>query len=222
MKIFLKRNPVIGLILFMLPGLIGGGLFSFFYNRLDPQKLQDYIHHFGYWAAGVFLLFFTVRTFFIFAPYYMMLVIGGSLFGRKFGLIYNFAAVFFSSTLAYVLSRLLRPTVQKKFHVDRYGSYVNLIENHGFKILLFMRLAIIFPFDLLNYAAGIAGMRYRKFILANALGVVPEVVFLTCFGQSLRTPKSVQFIVLSVILVLAVVLGYRYKNAVVGWIRSVH
>lgn len=221
MKKFLKRNPFLTLLLFMLPGLGAGVLFSLFYNRFDQQQIQTFLDSFGYGAAAVFILLFTVRTFFIFAPYYVMLVIGGSLFGRKYGLLYNFTAVILSSTLAFILSKNIRKIVQKHLHFEKYDQYINMIGKHGFKILVFMRLTIIFPFDIINYAAGFAGMQYRKYILANILGVLPELIFLTCFGQSLRAPKSVQFVVLSAILLTVLIAGYRYKTAINKWIRSV-
>jgi len=221
MKKFLRKNPFFSLLLFMLPGLVTGVLFSIFYNRLNQQQIQMFLNSFGYGAAAVFILLFTVRTLFVFAPYYVMLVVGGSLFGRKYGLIYNFIAVVLSSTLAFILSKNIRTIVQKQFHFEKYDRYIELIEKYGFKILVFMRVTIIFPFDVLNYAAGFAGMRYRKYILANIIGVIPEVVFLTCFGQSLRAPKSLQFIVLSIILCTVLIVGYCNKNSINNWIKSV-
>ena len=222
MKFRLDKRQVLSLTLYLLPGLMFGAAFYYLYHHFSISQIQAFIYSFGFAAAGMFILLFTVRTFFIFAPYYVMLILGGNLFGKEFGLLYNFIAVVLSASLAYILSRIIRTTIQNRFHFERHQSYIDLIRKHGFKILIFMRLAIIFPFDVLNYAAGLAGMRYRDFILANIIGVIPEVCFLTYFGQSLKAPRSLQFLILSLILCLVLILGFRYHKPLRQRLRSFH
>ena len=220
MEIRTSGKHILTLILFLLPGLLAATLLYYFQCRFTTFQIEEFIHSFGCSAALIFILLFTIRTFFVFAPYYVMLIIGGNLFGKTYGLLFNFLAVLLSATLAFILSRLIRFTIRNRFHFEKHQEYIDLIEKHGFKILIFMRLSIIFPFDILNYAAGLTGMKYRKFILANILGVIPEVVFLTVFGQSLQAPGSVQFMALFLILCLVLFFCFRYKKNITRWIKS--
>lgn len=61
----------------------------------------------------------------------------------------------------------------------------------GFVALLYARLVPSVPFNLLNYAVGIAGLSTRSYLLGTAIGTVVY----TALGSSAGQPGSVSFLV---------------------------
>ncbi len=53
-----------------------------------------------------------------------------------------------------------------------------------------MRLVPLFPFNLVNYGAGVSGVRFLPFVTATALGIVPGTLTLVGLGGALRQPGS--------------------------------
>ena len=61
--------------------------------------------------------------------------------------------------------------------------------------LLYARLVPIVPFNLLNYAAGLAGMSTRGYVIATARGIAPGTIAYTALGSAAAHPGSTPFIV---------------------------
>ncbi len=78
-----------------------------------------------------------------------------------------------------------------------------------------MRILFFFPFDILNYAAGLTRIRYKDFIVGSLVGLIFEIFSLSFFGDSLNNPRKINIIVsLSLIFVMLVVSTFMYKNKI--------
>jgi len=76
-------------------------------------------------------------------------------------------------TSSFLLGRFLGEGVLARF--GRLGRVVEKQVDHaGFKSLLILRLIPLFPFAVLNYGAGVAGVKLLDFVFATALGVAPS------------------------------------------------
>ena len=123
--------------------------------------IKKYIKSFGQYTVIAFILIFLLRTFLVIFPYSVMVIFGGSIFGWRWGFLYSMIAVFLSASMAYLMSKYLgKEFVQKLLH-GKLKQLDSKVEEHGFKIILFMRLSTVFPYDILNYAAGLTKLRYR-------------------------------------------------------------
>ncbi len=58
--------------------------------------------------------------------------------------------------------------------------------------LLFMRLVPVFPFWLVNIAAGIVGMRLDRFVFATVVGIIPATLAFASAGAALDDVVVVQ------------------------------
>ncbi len=47
------------------------------------------------------------------------------------------------------------------------------VQRSGWRVVLLMRLAPVFPFNVLNYALGLTGISFGQYFLATALGIIP-------------------------------------------------
>ncbi len=67
-----------------------------------------------------------------------------------------------------------------------------------------MRLVPIFPFDIINYGAGVCGVKTGSYIVATVVGIIPGTFAYVYLGSSLMSP---QYIILSVLLFIIFVGG---------------
>ncbi len=114
----------------------------------------------------------------------------GALFGTLMGTVYANIAATIGAAMAFLVTRyLLRDLV-----LDRFGPKLEGInrelETRGFNYLLFLRLVPVFPFFLINLAAGLTRLPLRTFFLATMLGIIPGGFVYVNAGASLATIDS--------------------------------
>jgi uncharacterized membrane protein YdjX (TVP38/TMEM64 family) len=114
-------------------------------------------------------------------------IAGGYLFGAAFGTALALVSATIGATLIFLIAR----TSLGSLLADRAGPRMQRlragIQRDGFFYLLFLRLAPIFPFWLVNLAAALFGMRLPAYVLATAIGVLPGTFVFSYFGQGLRS-----------------------------------
>lgn len=207
-NVTLKAVPI-----FLIISIVSILVYKFaFVNKTNFEMIQDYINSYGSFAALIYIAIFAIRTIFIVFPYSIMVILSGSLFGPVEGFLYSMAAVFVSASLAFFASKLLGKNFIEK--LIGYKSYQldSKIEEHGFKLVLLMRISTIFPFDIMNYAAGMTKVSYKSFITATLLGILPETFSLNYLGVGLKKPFSLTFFLSVAMVVLTVVVPMAVKK----------
>ncbi|MBI5484108.1 MAG: TVP38/TMEM64 family protein [Deltaproteobacteria bacterium] len=114
----------------------------------------------------------------------------GAIFGVVMGTVYAMIAATIGAVLAFLVTRyLLRDAV-----ISRFGGKLETLnrelEQRGFNYLLFLRLVPIFPFFLINLAAGLTRLPLRTFVLGTAIGIIPGGFVYVNAGASLATITS--------------------------------
>jgi uncharacterized membrane protein YdjX (TVP38/TMEM64 family) len=94
------------------------------------------------------------------------------------------------ATLAFLVTRyLLREAVLGRFG-GRLEGLNRELAARGFNYLLFLRLVPLFPFFLINLAAGLTRLPLRTFVLATLVGIIPGGFVYVNAGASLATVDS--------------------------------
>jgi uncharacterized membrane protein YdjX (TVP38/TMEM64 family) len=103
------------------------------------------------------------------------------------GTVYANIAATIGATLAFLVTRyLLHDTVMRKFG-NRLEKLNKELETRGLNYLLFLRLVPIFPFFLINLAAGLTRLPLRTFVIGTMLGIIPGGFVYCNAGASLAT-----------------------------------
>lgn len=174
--------------------------------------IKKYIKSFGQFAVIAFILIFLLRTFLVVFPYSIMVIFGGSIFGWRWGFLYSMFAVFLSASMAYFMSKYLGKEFVQKLLRGKLKQLDSKVEEHGFKIILFMRLSTVFPYDILNYAAGLTKIGYRDFIMGTLLGMTLETFSLNFLGANARNPFSPKFKFAIVLILLTIAVPVIYNK----------
>ena len=115
-------------------------------------------------------------------PFYLM---GGALFGPVGGALANWGGATLGSVGSFLLARTLGHGALAHVVRRRVPDLHDLVAEHGFATVVRLRMIPVFPYNALNFGAGLAGMRLGPYILATALGIVPAVGLYTFLGHSL-------------------------------------
>lgn len=120
----------------------------------------------------------------------IMSLAAGAIFGGVMGTVYAMIAATIGAVLAFLVTRyLLRDVVISRFG-GRLEKLNRELEQRGFNYLLFLRLVPIFPFFLINLAAGLTRLPLRTFVLGTAIGIIPGGFVYVNAGASLATITS--------------------------------
>jgi uncharacterized membrane protein YdjX (TVP38/TMEM64 family) len=185
------------------------------FARINVKGLRNYILSFGPFASLVFVLLYSLKPVVFVFPALLLTILAGNIFGPIKGFILVMIGLTLSGTFAFYLARSLGKPFVTKITRGKLLKLDENIENHGFKIMLLMRLSTLFPYDPLSYAAGLTKMKYRDFILASVIGAFPEMLAYCYLGHNMRYPSSRRFII-PVVLVAAVAIGgsFMYRSAI--------
>lgn len=140
-------------------------------------------------AAG-FMALYIVQTALSLPGAAVLSLAAGAIFGSVLGTFYAIVAATIGATLAFLVTRyLLRDVVQNRFG-DRLEGINRELERRGWNYLLFLRLVPVFPFFLINLAAGLTRLPLRTFFLGTMLGIIPGGFVYVNAGASLATIDS--------------------------------
>ena len=67
--------------------------------------------------------------------------------------------------------------------VPRFAALDRAIEQRGALIVLLTRLSPIFPFNLLNYALGLTGVRFWTYVAVSWVGMIPGTILYVYLGS---------------------------------------
>ncbi|HTT55874.1 MAG TPA: VTT domain-containing protein [Opitutaceae bacterium] len=144
--------------------------------------------HLGTRGLVVFLAAYVVATL-CFVPNWILRLGAGFVFGLAKGLALAAAGTALGAVAAFFLSRRwLRGAVRRRWGASRALATVErAIELRGAQIVLLLRVCPVLPASLLNYLLGVTGIRFRTFLGATCLGMLPGVALYAYLGAVSRT-----------------------------------
>jgi uncharacterized membrane protein YdjX (TVP38/TMEM64 family) len=155
---------------------------------------------FGYAIGCVFAL-----------PASLFVIAAGVIFGWKLGAVYAMTGAMLGATASYFIGRFLGEGL-----LDRLGRagerLAEQAKSSGFLSILIVRLIPGPPFAVWNYAAGIARVPVRDYVLATALGTLPGHVIFTysadaIFNGSMTEGAALKRLSVVAALMIAMVVG---------------
>ena len=179
-----KTDTLRALALLALIAAAVAGLIALSVNAPLREALGESLGRFRGWAWGpvVYALACLVL------PGSLITLAAGSLFGVVVGTAVVSLASVTGASLAFLLGRTLaRGLVEKRLAGNpRFRALDQAVAAGGFKIVLLTRLSPLFPFTLLNYAFGLTKVRFRDYVLASWVGMLPGTVMYVYLGSTVK------------------------------------
>ncbi|MFI5686997.1 TVP38/TMEM64 family protein [Streptomyces sp. NPDC051636] len=168
-------------------------------------------------AAAVFAAAYGLCTV-AFVPRPLLNLAAGALFGSQVGLGTALTGTVLGAGVAFGLGRLLgqdalRPLLRGRWLKAADGQ----LSRHGFRSMMVARLFPGVPFWAANYCAAVSRMGWLPFLLATALGSVPNTAAYAVAGARASSPTSPAFLVAMACIALPALVG-----TVVAWRKRHH
>ncbi|MFG2632386.1 TVP38/TMEM64 family protein [Streptomyces sp. NPDC048362] len=168
-------------------------------------------------AAVVFAVAYGLCTV-AFVPRPLLNLAAGALFGSQLGLGTALAGTVLGAGVAFGLGRLLgqdalRPLLRGRWLKAADGQ----LSRHGLRSMLAARLFPGVPFWAANYCAAVSRMGWLPFLLATALGSIPNTAAYAVAGARASSPTSPAFLIAMGCIAVPALLG-----TVVAWRKRHH
>jgi uncharacterized membrane protein YdjX (TVP38/TMEM64 family) len=168
--------------------LVAAGIAAFVFLPIK-QHLADFlawVRDLGWWGPVVFAIVYAVAA--LVVPGSLLTLAAGFAFGVVLGTVVVSAGSVTTASIAFWLGRTLaRGWVEAKFAGSpKFRAIDQAVAENGFKIVLLTRLSPVFPFTPLNYAFGLTKVRFRDYLVASWLGMLPGTVLYVYLGSTAR------------------------------------
>lgn len=189
-KTLLLLSAVLAVLLFFFLDL--GRFLTLEALKANRQALADYYAAHKIVTVAGFMALYIVQTALSLPGAAVLSLAAGAIFGSIPGTLYAVTAATIGAALAFLVTRyLLRGMI-----LDRFGPRLERLnrelEARGFNYLLFLRLVPLFPFFLINLAAGLTRLPLRTFVLGTMIGIIPGGFVFVNAGASLAGISSLR------------------------------
>jgi uncharacterized membrane protein YdjX (TVP38/TMEM64 family) len=117
-------------------------------------------------------------------PASLLTIAAGAVFGLVKGAFYAFTGAVVGSTAAFLLGRhtFRRFVTRRLSTTPRFAAVERAVSAQGRRIVFFLRLSPVVPFNFLNYALGLTTISLTDFLIASA-GMIPGTIVYTYAGK---------------------------------------
>jgi uncharacterized membrane protein YdjX (TVP38/TMEM64 family) len=183
-----------------------------------------WIRGLGVWAPIAFIAIYAIACI-LAIPASIFTLGGGFLFGFVWGSIYVLAGAMVGAVGAFLVGRYFaRDWVARRIEGNvKFKAIDEAIQREGWKIVLLLRLAPVFPYAVLNYGFALTRVSFRHYALATAIGIIPAMLAFVYFGslatdlakldQGVKSPPAMKWAIAAITVVVAVLLTRFARRA---------
>lgn len=147
---------------------------------LSQRDVENFVAALGMWGALGSMLLMVLHSFMP-VPAEVIAVANGLCFGPVWGATVTWSGAMIGAVAAFALARRLgRPLLCRIVPGSRLATLEHTATSAG--TLLLLRLIPLVSFNLVNYAAGLAGAGWWTFLWTTALGILPLTILTAVLG----------------------------------------
>lgn len=147
-------------------------------------KVQAWLDGMGYWGPVLFFLFYSMAVIAL-VPGSVLALMAGLAYGM-WGLPFSLAAATTGASLSFLIARHFACSQIQALtcHHSVWRAIEYAVSESGWRIIILFRLSPVLPFNLQNYFFGITRIRFRHYLPATFLGIVPGTAVNVYFGSA--------------------------------------
>ena len=141
------------------------------------------VAHMGTWGIVLFVAAYVGAAVTL-APAFLLTFAAGAIFGLWRGtLIVYFAALLGSVAVYGLAAPLAHGRIMRRLDRDaRVAAIRRAVVGDALRVMFLLRLSPLVPYNLLNYALALSGVRFKDFVLAS-VGMLPAIVMYAYYGK---------------------------------------
>jgi len=196
------------------------------FEIIDPYPLQGWIYlrlslqDFGIFGIVTFVVLVGILP--LASPLSLLIMTGAAAYGPFPAMVLSYIGSLINANLVFFLVKAL--SIDRAWSPDSYAyRYRSAIREYGFQLVLVLQLVTIIPFTVINSAAAAAGIRWRDFMKATLVGIVPTIVIYSLLGDIVAerffSPR-IYFALIGVVALSIFALAVHKKNVQLRFKRS--
>ena len=182
---------------------------------LAPVVLK--LSELGAWGPVLFILLYVAAAVTL-APAFFLTVAAGAMFGVWRGSLIVFIGASLGASAVYAVGvPMSRSRLMARVTRDRRVAAVrDAVRGEGAWVMFLLRLSPLVPFNILNYALALSGVRYADFAIA-LIGMIPAIIMYTYYGKvvgdvaalaaGVAPPRGPEYYALLVVGLIAIVVS---------------
>ncbi len=176
----------------------------------DVDVVRDQVEAVGPLGPLVYVVAYAVLVMFP-TPASVLTITGGALFGLVEGTALAMAGALLGAVGAFEVGRLLGRDAVERLTAGRLDRVHRVLDDHGLLAVLAIRLTPVFPYLVVNYAAGLSRLTRRDYALGTVIGIMPGAIAYAAVGAYGADPWKlfVAIVGLVVLTVLGAAAGRR-------------
>jgi uncharacterized membrane protein YdjX (TVP38/TMEM64 family) len=149
------------------------------------------VERLGPWA-GVLLAALWIPAALLLVPGSLITLGTGFLLGVGWGMLTVSIGSTLGAVVAFLVGRTLARDRVRIWIADRprFRAVDRAVETGGLAIVLLTRLSPLFPYNFLNYAYGLTGVRLRDYALGSWVGMLPGTLLYVVLGSTAQALAS--------------------------------
>lgn len=206
-----RRTLIKVAVALLLAAAVAALWFSPLREQLTRENVRAFVEHLrGLWyGPAVFIFVFALACVFA-APASVFCIAAGFIWGWALGGTYAVIGGLLGAIASFFVAKFVGEGLLARF--GKMGEMVKKQVDHaGFRSLLVLRYIPGIPFAVLNYGAGVCGVRFRDYVPATILGILPPMfVFAYCadalFNGTMSEGDVLRRLVIACVLMLGITL----------------
>jgi len=148
-------------------------------------------------------------------PVTLLIVTTALTFGPLWGSLYSIIGSLLSSIMGYAVGHYMGKSTIEKLSGSSLSKLSQRIAEHGILTVITVRIVPVAPFAVINLVAGGSHIKTRDFILGTFIGMLPGILAITVFADSLMqtvrnpNPTQIGIFVIVIVVVIAVMFGLK-------------
>ena len=172
------------------------------------NDINNKIENTKYFGPAFYILILTIHGIFSFFPAAILLLFGGKYFGILNGFLYSMIGLTTGATAAFFIAKKYGRDIEEEWMSKKKIQHLTKIfkkwKNY---IIILGRTIPIFPPDTISFLSGASGIKFKRFLPATILGLIPTTLLLVYLGT--RITLDTKIIIGIILLAIAITIFHK-------------
>lgn len=188
----------------------------------DPELLREKIISYGRGSVLALIAAQVVQVVIAFIPGEIVQMMGGYIFGPVLGTLYSLAGITLGAAIVFFIVRITGYPLVRTFVPERFmNKLMFLTESKKGQTAMFILFLIPgIPKDILVYMAGLTPIKPAEFFSIFIIARLPALAASCWFGSSLYERNYVKAAVISAVVLVLFVIGFKLRDKIVNRLQE--
>ena len=148
----------------------------------NVENLRATMVAYGPWAIGISIGLMVAQAIIAPLPMNVVTITNALVFGPIWGSLLSWFSIILGASLCFTLSNTFGKPLAHKIVGNSIEKAEGFFEKYGLHAMFIVRILPFVPFDAVSYGAPLVGVRFSRFLLATAVGIIPSILVYSYIG----------------------------------------